>query len=92
MITRTSKGQDIFEKIKEMLIYKEVAYEEGVRCNTAEYLSANKPKLRKSFFVDLNRLSFDTMIKKYASSITTPKWKIILKKYKNYIKKILRRS
>lgn len=92
VITRTSKGQDIFEKNKDMLIYKEVTYEEGIRCNTAEYLSAYKPKLRNSFFIDLNRLSFDEMIKKYASTITTSKWEIVLKKYKNYIKKILRRN
>ena len=87
VITRTEKGQKAFENIREKLRWKEVSYEDGIRCNTAEYASVPRPALRDSFFEDLDRLPFPEMIKKYARVTKTP----ILVRVKRKLKRILKR-
>lgn len=67
VITRTQKGQQLFDHIKNELKLREVSYEEGVRGNSAEYSSAKKPTERNLFFEDMNSLSFDDLKKKYAA-------------------------
>ena len=37
VITRTEKGQEIFDQIKPQIVWKEVPYEDGVRGNPAEF-------------------------------------------------------
>lgn len=67
VITRTEKGQAVFERAKQQLKWKEVGYEEAVRFNPSEHRSAVRPEMRDSFFRDLSRISFSDMVKKYAS-------------------------
>ena len=45
---------------------KEINLQSGLKYNTAMVKSWTKPKVRENFFKDLQSLSFDKMIKKYA--------------------------
>lgn len=84
VITRSSKGQKLFDSIESTLIRKKVTYEEGVRENQAEYQSYSKPLERDAFFFDMNKMSFKELSKKY-NYISI--WKKIEKKIKIQIKK-----
>ena len=65
VITRTEKAQNLFEKLKSQLAWKEVTYEEGVRQNASEYQSSLCPERRRQFFIDLSQMSFDDIYKKF---------------------------
>lgn len=67
VITRTEKGQALFDCAKIELEWKEVRYEDAVRYNPSEYRSVIRPVERNVFFTDLNQLSFEEMEKKYAA-------------------------
>lgn len=90
VITRTEKGQELFEGIKSELKWKEVSYEEGVKGNPSEYKSVARPQQRDTFFEDLDKLSFDEMAKKYAADRKVPFKRRVVNKIKRTIKKILR--
>ena len=92
IITRTEKGQELFNKIKKKLKWKEVCYEDGVRGNSAEYSSVIRPSERGVFFNDLLRLSFEEMKKKYAADIEESLLKRLFIKIKMVIKKIIRKN
>lgn len=90
VITRTEKGQELFESIKSELKWKEVSYEEGVKGNPSEYKSVARPQQRDTFFTDLDRLPFEEMAKKYAADRKVPFKRRVINKIKRTIKKILR--
>ena len=89
VITRTDKGEELFDSIKSELKWKEVSYEEGVKSNPSEYSSVARPPLRNTFFNDLEKMSFEHMEKKY---IDGPLWKKVGRIIKRTIKRILRRG
>lgn len=86
VITRTEKGQGLFDSIKDSLIWKEVSYDEGVRCNVSEYQSVSRPWQRDNFYQDMNRMSFRRLTNKY---IYGPLWKRTGRKVKRFVKKII---
>ena len=86
VITRTERGQDVFEKIKKDIFWKEVSYEDGVKRNSAEYTSVIKPIERDRFFLDLNALSFSEMEMRYAADRNAG----FINKAKNKAKKIFK--
>ena len=90
VITRTDKGQEMFEAIKEKLKWKEVSYEDGVRGNPSEYSSVARPVTRDTFFADLDTLSFEEMEKKYAADIKVSLLRRAKNKTKRCIKKIVK--
>ena len=92
VITRTEKGQKIFESIKEKLKLKEVSYDDAVRENSAEYRSAQRPFQRETFFHDLDSQPFKVLIKKYAPDTQRPVFKVLSRKIKNLMKKIFYRG
>lgn len=49
ILIRTNKGMNAFETISSKLKLKEVAYEDGVRSNPAEYKSCHRPPQRDTF-------------------------------------------
>ena len=65
VITRTDKGDSLFEIVSINLIKKAVSYEAGVSHNPSEYSSVRYPDGRNCFYVDLDSLNFDKMIQKY---------------------------
>ena len=89
VITRTEKGQELFESIKSELKWKEVSYEEGVKGNPSEYSSVARPRQRDTFFTDLEKLPFEEMEKKYAADINVSFSRKVMRKIKRIIKKIL---
>lgn len=90
VITRTDKGQELFEVIKDNLIWKEVSYEDGVRGNPSEYSSVARPATRDTFFADLDALPFEEMEKKYAADIKVSLLRRAKDKTKRTIKKIVK--
>ena len=85
IITRTEKGQKLFDDIVDNVIYREVSYEEGVRRNRADYTSANRPPERDLFFEDMNKMDFDELKSKYAVPTPIP----LKSKIKKIVKKII---
>lgn len=90
VITRTGKGQELFDSIKHDLKWKKVSYEEGVRSNPSEHSSVSRPQQRDAFFTDLDKLSFEEVEKKYAKDIRVPLRRRIVSIIKRIIKKTLR--
>lgn len=88
VITRTEKGQKLFDSIKSELKWKEVSYEEGVKGNFSEYSSVARPQQRDTFFEDLRKLPFEEMEKKYAADIKISLPRRIVRKIKFIVKKI----
>lgn len=82
VIIRTAKGEQVFNRIKSKLVYKEVSYREGVKYNPAEYKSFSRPDRRDEFFNDLNQLSFNRIYKKYISGSL---WTKIIRRLKRII-------
>lgn len=86
VITRTNKGQLIFDSISDKLNRKEVSYEDGVRENKSEYQSYPMPKERTKFFEDMNTMSFEKLSHKY---VDVPLWKQAARKLKRLAKKVV---
>ena len=80
IITRTEKGQELFDSVKSDMKWKEVAYEEGVRHNVSEYSSVDKPEIREQFFRNVNSMSFRRLCNKY---IYGPLWRRVGRKIKH---------
>ena len=89
VITRTDKGQELFDSIKSEQKWKEVSYEEGVKGNPSEYFSVTRPQQRDTFFKDLEKLPFEEMEKKYAADIKVSLPRKVVRKIKRTLKKIL---
>jgi coenzyme F420-reducing hydrogenase beta subunit len=89
VITRTEKGQELFDSIKSELKWKEVSYEDGVKGNPSEYSSVARPQQRDTFFTDLEKIPFEEMEKKYAADIKVSLPRKVVRKIKRTIKKIL---
>lgn len=90
ILIRTDKGMRTFETISSMLKIKEVAYEDGVRSNTAEYKSCSRPPQRDTFFEDMKVMKFEELEKKYASPIKVTFKNRVKRKIKNTIKSAVR--
>ena len=65
IIINSSKGQELFEAIKQDLVWKETEYENIKKYNSALIKSAKKDLNRKKFFENLNKIPFDELVKKY---------------------------
>ena len=90
ILIRTEKGMKTFEIISSKLKLKEVAYEDGVRSNPAEYKSCCRPPQRDTFFKDMEDMKFEEIEKKYASPIKATFKSRVKRKIKNTIKSTLR--
>ena len=90
VLIRTDKGMKAFETINSKLKLKEVAYEDGVRGNPAEYKSCHRPPQRDTFFEDMSIMEFEELEKKYASPIKVTFKSRVKRKIKNTIKSALR--
>ena len=86
VLVRTDKGMEMFKAISGKLKLKEVAYEDGVRSNPAEYKSCRRPPQRDTFFEDMAIMEFDELEKKYASPIKVTFKNRVKRKIKNTIK------
>lgn len=88
VITRTEKGQHIFDGISEDMIIQKVTYEDGVRQNPADYSSVVRPMERDCFFADMNTLPFDKLKEKYGTPRPIP----LMRRIKKTIKQMLMKT
>ena len=84
VLVRSSKGNELINKISDKMKYQEVNFDEACRFNPAFFSSSKINKKREDFLKDINSHSFDKIVKKYTK---IP----IRKKLFRIIKKICRR-
>lgn len=87
VIVNSNKGRDIFQKISENMIYKEVDIMEAVKYNSSAYKSVDYPKNRDKFMKLVKRMDFDKALNKSIKASTINK---IIKKLKLFIRRFLR--
>ena len=87
VLLNSSKGKELFEKIKENLIYKVVDFEEAIRYNSNMVNSVKKTGKREMFFKDLDNSNLESLVKKYTK---VPILKKGFSKAKRLVKKILK--
>ena len=82
IIINSSKGQEMFEKIKENLIFKSCYKEDIIDGNLSLIESAGFSKKREYFFDDLDKLNMKELSHKY-NNISL--WRRIKHKIKNVV-------
>lgn len=65
VIVNSSKGVDLFERIKEKINFVETNFEESIKYNPSMTCSPQIPKNREKFFEDLDAMDFDKLVNKY---------------------------
>ena len=65
LIVHSKKGEEIFESIKDKIVYKKVDFELSIHANRSMYESVPKPEKREEFFENLDKLEFDELVKLY---------------------------
>jgi coenzyme F420-reducing hydrogenase beta subunit len=66
VLLQSSKGRDIFDKIKSDACYMEVACEKSLQFNKSAFRSCAEPRKRGKFMENIDRFPFDKLVKKYA--------------------------
>lgn len=89
VILHSPRGLELFEKIKDNLIYKQTDFEEAIFYNPAMIRSVNKPTQRDGFMKTVKEKGFKKAERKYLRVTTKQKIKKVLSKIK---RKILRRK
>ena len=79
VIVRTRKGQRLLKNISEDIVAKQCTYDEIIRKNSAEVNSVLAPAERKTFFLDMNKLSFSQLKNKYVGNRCKQKLKKMLR-------------
>ena len=88
VIINSEKGKQIFEQIKDKIIYKQVDFDEAIRYNPSMTKSVKPDYNREKFFENLDKMPFDKLVKKY--TYTPSIFRRILWKVKRGIKKVIR--
>ena len=65
VIVNSLKGQELFEKIKDNIVFKEVELEDAIQYNKSMIQSVKMDKNREKFFENLDKMEFDKLVKKY---------------------------
>ena len=89
VIINSKKGEELFDRIKEQTAYKETNIDEAIKYNTAMIKSPMLPNKRNEFFENLEKDSFDKLVKKY--TYHPPLYKRAINKLKSIIKRIFKR-
>lgn len=84
VILNTENGKNIFDMIKDKMIYELVDLREALLYNKSMIRSVDKNKNREKFLSELENKEFDKCVKKYINNTS------ILKKIKNKIVKFLK--
>ena len=67
VILNSEKGEKIFKKIENYMIYKEVDLLQAIKYNPAMIESAKMDSKRNEFFENIDDYDFDKLVKKYTS-------------------------
>lgn len=68
VFAHSKKGSDLIDSTKNTCTFKEIKVEDGIKYNAASIESPKRPKQRLCFYVDLGKLPFDKIVKKYAGA------------------------
>lgn len=88
VIINSEKGRQIFEQIKDKIIYKEVDFEKAIQYNPSMIKSVKLDPNREKFFENLDQMPFDELVKKYTYKPTM--FRRILWKVKQIVRELLR--
>lgn len=86
VIVQSEKGKELLEKIKTKIQIKEVEINEAIKYNQSMITSVKIDTKRDKFFKNLDKMSFDKLVKKYTSKPN------IIQRVKKKIKKIIQSS
>lgn len=79
----SAKGEKIYNKIKDFVIYREVDIDEAVKYNVSAYKSVEKPKNYEKFMSEVSADNFDKIVEKYTK-------KSLLKRVSNKAKRTIK--
>lgn len=82
VIINSILGKQIFNEIKNQIIYKEVDYEKAIVNNPSLYQSVNRPKNRDAYLNNVTVDNLTNITKKYT---TESIFKKVVRKIKNYL-------
>lgn len=68
VLIHSEKGKELLDAIRPRVRIKKTDFAESVKRNPSVAISAQKPVLRKKFFLDLRKLDFEKLNKKYCDS------------------------
>lgn len=88
ILINTSKGQEMFQKVKSKMMYKGVDLDKAVLYNSAAITSVRYNPKRNKFFRDLDHYPFDQTVKKYSKETIFTK---LIKKIKGKLKSLLKK-
>ncbi len=80
VLINSRKGQQIFDEIKEDIVFKEVNIDDATLYNTSAFKSAEKPVNRDIFISDVYTLGFDAAVKKHIKENKIKKYVSALKR------------
>lgn len=91
-IIQSSKGQEIFDGIKDKMIYQETDINEAVKYNSSMIKSAPLNPKRVGFLKDIDTIEFDKVVEKYCSDSFTLKCKKIIYRVLSKIKRTIEKK
>lgn len=89
IIVNSKKGQELFENVKEESIYKQVDIDQALQYNPSMIKSVSKNPNREKFFENLEKDSFDKLVKKYVPKASIIKR--VLSKVKRIVKRMIKK-
>lgn len=87
IIVNSSKGEELIKCISKSIELKETNLEEAIKYNPAMIMSPKEDPKREKFFNNIDKLSFDKLVKKY--TIKQPLHIRIINKLKKILKAII---
>ena len=85
VLLNSEKGQNLFNEVKDKIIYKETDFENSIKYNSAMVQSVKIPMKRDEFFENIDKLNFKKIVKKYTDF---PKKDFIIIRILRKVKKI----
>lgn len=82
VIVNSVLGNQLFEEIKDQIIYKEVDYKKAIASNPSLYKSVNRPKNREAYLNNVTVDNLTNITKKYT---TVSIFKKVVRKIKNHL-------
>lgn len=80
VLLQSQKGINIFNEVKNQTEYCEVDFDKAIKCNPAYAVSAKRPTQRDTFFIDMNKVDFQALEKKYVTDSFKTKLKRFIKR------------
>lgn len=65
VLIQSDKGKELFEEVKDLMVYYAVDFKEAIQSNPAYYQSAVRPLEREYFFKELELCGYKAVAKKY---------------------------